>query len=80
MRGVALGFIVGPSAATLLAGANLPFALVVLVLAVLGLLGWLVLRGRRRAGLHAWTEAACPACLIATALQRADQPGAATEA
>ncbi|MBI2911421.1 MAG: hypothetical protein HYY05_04705 [Chloroflexi bacterium] len=76
---IALGFVAGPSAAALLEGMNLPLLPVVLGLALLGLALWLVLRGRRRAGapeeaaldrLHAWTEAACPACLAATALQR----------
>lgn len=77
---IALGFVAGPSAAALLEGVNLPLMPVLLGLALLGLVVWLALRGRRRAGarpeeatldsLHSWTEAACPACLAATALQR----------
>ena len=77
---IALGFVAGPSAAAMLEGMTLPLLPVLLGLALLGLVVWLALRGRRRAGsrpeeaaldrLHAWTEAACPACLAATALQR----------
>ncbi len=77
---VALGFLVGPSAALLLEGASLPILLVVLGLALLGLAGWLLLRRRqaRRAEptsgalepLRSWTEAACPACLTISALER----------
>jgi membrane protein DedA with SNARE-associated domain len=77
---IALGYVVGPTAATLLQRVKLPLAPVVLALAALGLIGWLLLRGRRKVGagvergamarLHAWTEAACPACLAITALEQ----------
>ncbi|MEA2641057.1 MAG: hypothetical protein QOF51_2451 [Chloroflexota bacterium] len=72
---VALGFIVGPAATSLLSSLNLPLAPIVAVLALLGLGGWLLLRRRRGAAtvvecVHTWTEAACPACLAATAIQR----------
>lgn len=74
---IALGYIVGPSAMTLLEGANLPIVLVVVALALLGLGGWLVLRRRQRADastmvadLHEWTHAACPACLAIAAVSQ----------
>lgn len=70
---IALGYLLGPTATALLASASLPLAAAVVGLAGLGLVGWLALRRRRRAAtaegegvaarLHAWTEAACPACL-----------------
>jgi membrane protein DedA with SNARE-associated domain len=72
---VALGYLVGPSATTLLEELHLPLGPVIVGLAGLGLLGWLFLRWRKRRGsgvivepedstlgrLQAWTEAACPA-------------------
>lgn len=64
---IALGYALGPSAQTVLEGANLPIVLVAAGLAGVGLVGWLLLR--RRAGrstteaVQAWTQAACPACL-----------------
>ncbi|MBI1880915.1 MAG: DedA family protein [Chloroflexi bacterium] len=81
---VALGYLVGPSATSLLEGLHLPLAPVVAGLAVLGLLGWLFLRWRKRRQvetglppeystldrLHSWTEAACPACLAITLIQQ----------
>ena len=71
---IALGFLVGPSALALLGAVNLPLGAAVAGLALLGLLGWLVFR-RRRAGaaIHAWTAAACPACLAVTALRASSQ-------
>ncbi len=83
---IALGYLVGPSATTLLEGLHLPLGPVVLALVLLGLIGWLALRGRRRARapeeatvdrLHSWTEAACPACLALTLLQRQGEPNGA---
>ncbi len=75
----ALGYIAGPAATTLLEGLHLPVGPILLGLALLGLIGWLFLRSRRKRGaaeraaldgLHSWTEAACPACLSITLLQR----------
>ena len=76
---VALGYLIGPTATHLLETANAPLVLVVIGLAIVGLIGWLVLRRRRReatpaaspeaAPVHAWTEAACPACLTVTTVQ-----------
>ena len=77
---IALGYIAGPTATTLLERLHLPAGPVLLGLAFLGLTGWLFLRSRRKVGteaeratmdsLHTWTEAACPACLAITVLQR----------
>ena len=76
---VALGYLVGPTATHLLETVNTPLVLVVVGLAIVGLIGWLVLRRRHRAAtpaaspeaapVHAWTEAACPACLTVTTVQ-----------
>jgi len=73
---IALGFIAGPAALALLEGMNVSLLVVFAALALLGLLGWLVLK--RRGGsaaegdtldrLHSWTEAACPGCLVLTAI------------
>ena len=70
---VLLGYLVGPTATHWLETASIPLTPVFVGLAILGLVGWLVLRRRRRAAtpepsaatdpVNAWTEAACPACL-----------------
>jgi len=75
---IALGYLVGPSAETLLK--SIPIVPILAGLSLLGLVGWLLLRWRRknRAAaeasmldtLHSWTEAACPACLAITAIQQ----------
>ena len=76
---IALGYAVGPAASTFLENVHLPILPVVLALAILGLGGWLLLRRRRAPEgstldrLHSWTEAACPACLTATVVQRMRQ-------
>lgn len=69
-----LGFVVGLPAVALIQGAA-PLAIVVFIgLAVVGAIGWLLVRRRRRqspsssgstadAGFAAWADAACPACL-----------------
>jgi membrane protein DedA with SNARE-associated domain len=77
---IALGYIIGPSATALLANLHLPILPVVGGLAILGLIVWLLMRGRRKGTaepaestldrLHSWTEAACPACLAITAYQK----------
>ena len=79
---IALGYLVGPSATALLENLHLPIAPVVAGLAGLGLVVWLVMRGRRKAGpeqsaldrVHSWTEAACPACLAISLVQQAREP------
>lgn len=76
---IALGYLVGPPAIHLLARLHLPLGWMLLGLAALGLGAWLALRLRKAAGasgsgtlarVRAWTEAACPVCLAATAAQR----------
>jgi len=74
---IALGYIIGPSATALLENLHLPILPVVAGLAILGLIVWLFMRGRRKGAaestvdiVHSWTEAACPACLAITAYQK----------
>ena len=68
---VALGYLIGPAAGTLIERyATLTIAIVV-VLALLGAVGWYLLRRRTRLrAANAWTQAACPACLAITAIRR----------
>ena len=66
----ALGFIVGVPAVALLQSAG-PALLIggLLVLAVIGGIGWLIVRQRGRSGrdqFTSWADAACPACLALT--------------
>jgi membrane protein DedA with SNARE-associated domain len=82
---IALGYIVGPGILTALDSIHLPLLPVALGLAVLGLAVWLgrtALR-RRRADLapapadtlrtlHAWSEAACPVCMVVGRLNLTD--------
>ena len=75
---IALGYLAGPSATSLLENLHLPIGPVFAGLAVVGLGVWLVLRGRRKGGperstldrVHSWTEAACPACLAINIVQQ----------
>lgn len=77
----ALGYVLGTSATGLIASAG-GIGLVVVagaVLALVGAVGWAVLRTARRPGVEAgaspadWADAACPACLaIAVARLRSD--------
>lgn len=77
---VALGYLAGPTALGLLDQLNLPLAAALVALAAAGLIALLLL-GRARGSrgperdaldrLHAWSEAACPACFAITAIQRA---------
>jgi membrane protein DedA with SNARE-associated domain len=76
----ALGFLLGASAGRAigqLGATAVPIAIGVVVLAVVGALGWAVLRRSRAArdpiglaGAAAWADAACPACLLAAAIER----------
>lgn len=63
----ALGYVLGASATEVigqLGGFGIAAIIGVVILAVIGALGWLVLRRRRAAGgIGDWTDAACPACL-----------------
>jgi membrane protein DedA with SNARE-associated domain len=77
---IALGYVAGPSATALLDRLHLPIGPIFLGLLVLGLIGWAFLRSRKRAKsgpeseavdrLLSFTHAACPACLVATAIER----------
>ena len=68
----ALGFMVGRPALAVVSSAGLAVTAVV-VLAVIGAVGWWLV-GRRRAGRRAetgaaaWADAACPACLVLAAI------------
>ncbi|MBI4220394.1 MAG: VTT domain-containing protein [Chloroflexi bacterium] len=75
---VALGYAIGPAAETVIANLSIRLAAGVIGLGVLGLLGWILLRrlrgvrGKKQiepAPVLAWSEAACPGCLAATALR-----------
>lgn len=77
---LALGYLIGPSAITLFSTLHLPILPILIGLALVGLVAWLLLRARRKAGaageagvldsINNWTEAACPACLAVAAIQR----------
>lgn len=70
---IALGFLVGPAAVDLLAAIGLQLVVAVAALAVLGGVGWLLMRrreGAKATRLRQWTEAACPACLASTLIER----------
>lgn len=62
-----LGYFLGSAARDLLDEATGPAIVVLVALAVVAAVFWLARRGRR-GGAQAWTEAACPACLVLGAL------------
>ena len=76
---IALGFIAGPSATAILEELELPTGAIFGALIVVGLAGWALLRGRKRAQpgpeskpidrALSFTLAACPVCLTATAVE-----------
>jgi membrane protein DedA with SNARE-associated domain len=75
---VALGFLVGPTAVALLGSVNLWLAIALVGLALVGVIGWILVRSRqgvaerestKASGPRQWTEAACPACLAAALLE-----------
>jgi membrane-associated protein len=72
----ALGYLVGEPVIAFVGGALGTVAVVGLVLAAMGLVGWLLLarrRGRARpasATIASWADACCPACLTLAALDR----------
>ena len=73
----ALGFVVGVPATAFVASAGGTIAIGLLVLlAVVGGIGWVIIRRRRRSAIPAtfgaWADAACPACL---ALAMVSRPG-----
>jgi amino acid transporter len=73
-----LGFLAGPGVGAALSAINIPVWLLVIVLVVLGLVGWIWLRARARRKAAAaddepgavfdWADACCPACLAAARL------------
>lgn len=73
-----LGFFAGPSVGAILSSLNIPLLPLVLLLAALGLVGWLLLKRRQRAqstddgvpSILDWADACCPACLAAAALEK----------
>lgn len=69
---IALGFLVGPAAITLLERYTAPVLAVLLLLALAGLAAWMVIRRRAGSGdpdaARTWADAACPVCLAMTAL------------
>jgi membrane protein DedA with SNARE-associated domain len=70
---IALGYAVGPAAVDMLERVGLKLVVAVVALAVLGALGWLVLRhhgGGKASRVRQWSEAACPACLASTLIDR----------
>jgi membrane-associated protein len=62
-----LGYFLGPAARDVISAATVPAILVLVALVVAAAVFWIVRRGRR-AGAEAWTEAACPACLVLGAI------------
>lgn len=74
---IALGFVIGPTAATLLDALGVQLVAGFAAFAALGAVGWVVVRARRvrveptkATGGRQWTEAACPACLASAILER----------
>jgi membrane protein DedA with SNARE-associated domain len=73
-----LGYLAGPGVTALLDGLNVPVWVLLLVLVLVGLVGWLILWSRKRkaraggetAAVFDWADACCPACLAAAALER----------
>jgi membrane protein DedA with SNARE-associated domain len=74
-----LGFALGPAVVTALGAALGPVAVAGLVVAAIGAVGWILLGRRRRtrgstpagagvAGMAAWADACCPACLTLAAI------------
>ena len=59
---LALGYLLGPAARSLIHDNALVLVAVLALIAAVGLVVWFVVLGRRR-GARAWREAACPACL-----------------
>jgi membrane protein DedA with SNARE-associated domain len=72
-----IGYVLGEPAIALIGRAALPIAVAGVVLAILGLGGWLLIRRRREAGkpplletIAAWADACCPACVSIGAAAR----------
>ena len=73
-----LGFFAGPGVGAILSSLNIPLLPVVIILAVLGLVGWLLIKRRQRgqvtndgvAPVLDWADACCPVCLAAASLEK----------
>jgi membrane protein DedA with SNARE-associated domain len=68
-----LGYFLGPEARDVLDRAKAPAIAVFVALLVAAALYWYVRRGRQ-GGAHAFTEAACPLCLVLAAVAPASRP------
>ena len=76
----ALGFVLGAAAGPAIAGLGasiVPIVIGIVILAIVGAIGWAIVRRRRRRDapigletLGAWADAACPACLAVAAMER----------
>lgn len=75
-----LGYVAGPGVGAVLGSLHIPLLPFLLLLAVIGLAGWLVIRARQRR-LHRgdeatpifdWADACCPVCLAVARLAAAD--------
>lgn len=58
-----LGYFLGPAARDVIAAATVPAIVVIVALVGGAAVFWIARRGRR-GGAEAWSEAACPACLV----------------
>ena len=72
-----LGFVAGPGVGQVLSGVNIPVVAFLVLVALLGLAGWLLIRSRRArarqegAVIFDWADACCPVCLAAARLAEA---------
>jgi membrane-associated protein len=74
-----LGYVVGEPVVAIVGGALGPLAIGAIALAVLGAIGWIVLRrvrgrpaGSPLPAIAAWADACCPACLTLAAVDRSN--------
>ncbi|MDQ3928166.1 MAG: DedA family protein [Chloroflexota bacterium] len=73
-----LGFFAGPGVGAILSNLNIPLLPLVLLLAIIGMVGWLIIKRRQRTlaaddgvlSVLDWADACCPACLAAAALEK----------
>ena len=75
---ILLGYFLGPAIMEYLESIEIPIWAILLVVAVIGLVGWLAIRAKNRrarteglgASLAEWADACCPACLAAGRIVR----------
>lgn len=70
-----LGYVAGPGVTAILDNVNIPVLPVLALLAVVGLIAWLLMQRARKSkdagsALFDWTDACCPVCLAAAGLER----------